>query len=195
MPDFKKKDVDLDRLKVFIVDNQNDLMRVFALRSVVYMGGQVCPFNEEFDGNDIAGATHVLATYKGEPVGTYRLRWFGDFAKVERACVSPNYRANKIMFAMTSYGRKMIAQKGYSYVIIHAQKRLAEYWELHGFKVRDGRPSFFFSDYEYIEMGMDLSTNEAVIHKDMSPMILNRKEGEWHKESVLEQSAIRGANA
>jgi len=36
-----------------------------------------------------------------------------------------------------------------------------------------------------------LSTNEAVIHKDMSPMVLNRKEGEWHKAGILEASAKR----
>ena len=32
------------------------------------------------DGNDLAGATHLIARIGSQPVGVIRLRWFCDFA-------------------------------------------------------------------------------------------------------------------
>ena len=41
-----------------------DLSRVISMRSAVYIAEQECPYEEEFDGNDLA-ATHLLA-YMGD---------------------------------------------------------------------------------------------------------------------------------
>ena len=184
--------VDTMRLKTIVVKEHNDLLKVYALRSVVFMAGQSCPYEEEFDGNDIAGATHIMTLYDNEPVGTMRLRWFSDFVKVERACVNPRYRSQKIMVALSVFGKELCALKGYRRIIIHAQKRLQSYWEYNGFRVREGRAPFLFSDFEYIEMETHVSAAQPV-HIDSDPMVLNRPEGAWDKPGILEKSLSRGA--
>ncbi len=53
---------------VTIARNFEDLNRVVAMRSAVYIGEQECPYEEEFDGNDLS-ATHLLVYIGHEPVG------------------------------------------------------------------------------------------------------------------------------
>jgi predicted GNAT family N-acyltransferase len=77
-------------IAVSVARTLDDLMQAMAIRSVVYMGEQLCPYDEEFDGNDLAGATHLIARIGSQPVGVIRLRWFCDFAKLERLTVLPN---------------------------------------------------------------------------------------------------------
>ena len=38
------------------------------MRSAVYIGEQECPYEEEFDGNDLA-ATHLIGYVGNEPAG------------------------------------------------------------------------------------------------------------------------------
>ena len=68
-----------------------DLMRVAAIRNAVYIGEQECPYEEEYDGNDLS-ATHLLAYIGDEPVGCLRLRFFADFAKFERMAIRKEFR-------------------------------------------------------------------------------------------------------
>ena len=49
----------------------DEMARVIALRSAVYIGEQGCPFEEEFDGNDFS-ATHLICHKGNEPVGCMR---------------------------------------------------------------------------------------------------------------------------
>lgn len=184
--------VDAGKLETIVVNDHNQLLKVYALRSVVFMAGQDCPYDEEFDGNDIAGATHIMTLYEGEPVGTMRLRWFSDFVKVERACVNPRYRSQSIMAALSMFGKQLCADKGYKRILIHAQKRLKSYWEQNGFFARTGREPFLFSDFEYIEMEAHVTADNHV-HIDSDPMVLNRPEGQWDRPGVLEKSQSRGA--
>ena len=79
-------------LHIDVARTLNDLMQVVTVRSLVYMGDQVCPFDEEFDGNDFAGATHLILRKGDEPIGVVRLRWFADFAKLERLAIRREYR-------------------------------------------------------------------------------------------------------
>lgn len=79
-------------LTVAVARTLDDLMRVVAIRSLVYLGDQACPYDEEYDGNDFAGATHLLLRKHGEPIGVVRLRWFADFAKLERLAIRAEYR-------------------------------------------------------------------------------------------------------
>ena len=72
----------------------DDLMRVAAIRNSVYIGEQECPYDEEYDGNDLS-ATHLLAYIGDEPVGCLRLRFFADFAKFERVAIRKEYRKSR----------------------------------------------------------------------------------------------------
>ena len=50
-----------------------DMQRIAVVRALVYMAEQDCPYDEEFDGNDLAGATHLLGEAGGEPFEGRRL--------------------------------------------------------------------------------------------------------------------------
>ena len=70
-------------ITIRIARDPNDLMLVTAIRAAVYMAEQDCPIEEEFDGNDLVAA-HFIGFVGTEPAGCLRVRFFGDFAKVER---------------------------------------------------------------------------------------------------------------
>jgi predicted GNAT family N-acyltransferase len=179
-------------LRIDIARSLDDLMQVMCVRSLIYLGGQDCPYAEEFDGNDFAGSTHLIARSAGEPVGTMRIRWFAGFAKVERAAVRPEYRSGGISKVLMDRALRLAAGKGYRRIIAHGQIRLTSHWvKTAGFRVRRGRDRFVFSDHEYVELERDLPRLPNAINEDSDPLVLNRPEGEWDRPGVLDQSRVR----
>ena len=84
---------------VRIARDLNDLMTVFAIRSAVYLAEQDCPIDEEFDGNDLVAA-HFIGFVGTEPAACLRVRFFGDFAKVERLAVRHQFRKSRVSFKL-----------------------------------------------------------------------------------------------
>src|SRR5215216_2020471 len=87
------------RTSVRIARTFNDLMTVTAIRSAVYLAEQDCPIEEEFDGNDFVAA-HFIGYIGNEPAGCLRVRFFGDFAKIERLAVRHQYRRTRVSFKL-----------------------------------------------------------------------------------------------
>ena len=77
-------------ISIRIARDPNDLMLVTAIRAAVYLAEQDCPIEEEFDGNDLVAA-HFIGFVGTEPAGCLRVRFFGEFAKVERLAVRRSY--------------------------------------------------------------------------------------------------------
>lgn len=180
-------------ISVRIVRTLDDVMKVVAVRSLVYMGEQHCPYDEEFDGNDFAGATHLLACLGGEPVGVMRLRWFSDFAKVERVAVLRERRGRAAVAALIDAASTLAARKGYRKILGHIQARLLPFWvRSGGVYPRRDRPHFSFSDHEYIEVIRDLAPPANAIGWSTPAMELLRPEGEWDQDGVLDRSQTRG---
>lgn len=181
---------------VEIVRTLDAYLEVMSVRTHVYMAEQNCPYREEFDGNDLCGATHLLARVNGEPAGTLRLRWFGEFAKVERVAVREGRRSGAVSAALVRIGLELAARKGYRKVIGHIQARLLRYWgRAAAVNVRPGRPRFAFSDFEYVEIERDLDPPADAISLDTPAMVLLRPEGDWDRPGILDHSAARGARA
>ncbi|MBV9994674.1 MAG: GNAT family N-acetyltransferase [Caulobacteraceae bacterium] len=183
-----------EAVNVSVARSLDDLMQVMSIRSVVYMGEQTCPYREEFDGNDFAGATHLIARIGSEPVGVVRLRWFCDFAKLERLTVLEAYRGPMVPRALIDAACKLAGRKGYRRIMGHTQVRLVPVLvRLGGGRVRKDRPGFSFSDHEYVETMRDLEPPEDAISIDSDPLVLIRPEGEWDRPGVLDRSALRPA--
>jgi predicted GNAT family N-acyltransferase len=183
-----------EAVSVAVASTLDDLMQAMAIRSVVYMGEQFCPYEEEFDGNDLAGATHLIARIGRQPVGVIRLRWFADFAKLERLTVLPSCRGGAVPRALLDAAFDLAAKKGYRRIMGHTQVRLAPVLKrLGNVKVREGRPAFTFSDHEYVETIKELVPPEDAISIDSDPMTLLRPEGAWDRPGVLDRSAMRPA--
>jgi predicted GNAT family N-acyltransferase len=179
-------------VEVSIARTLNDLMQVIALRAVVYMSEQDCPYHEEYDGNDFSGATHLIARVGGEPVGVLRLRWFADFAKLERLAILKDHRGGRATILLIDAAFELASRKGYRKIAGHAQPRLIAFWQRkYNGRVRANRPSFVFSDYEYTELEADITPPADAITIDTDPMVLLRPEGEWDRPGVLDRSAAR----
>jgi predicted GNAT family N-acyltransferase len=154
------------------------------------MGDQACPYEEEFDGNDLCGATHLLLRCGREPVGVVRLRWFGDFAKLERLAVRKEHRGGPGLLMLTRAAFELAQRKGYRKLIGHAQVRGEAFWKRY-FKGRPraGRPVFYFSGYAYLEMEFDLAARTDAVGLSSPPLTLLRPEGDWDRPGVLEKAA------
>src|SRR5882672_818811 len=89
-------------IEVRVVRSLDDLHKVSVLRAITYMAEQTCPYDEEFDGNDLC-ALHLLACERGEPVGTLRLRFFNGFCKIERVCIDSRRRGGAILVHLMAH--------------------------------------------------------------------------------------------
>lgn len=69
-----------------VISETKDLDACLALRFKVFVDEQAVPVEEERDALD-AVATHLLATIDGTPMGTARIVWLDDTAKIGRVCV------------------------------------------------------------------------------------------------------------
>jgi hypothetical protein len=168
----------------------DDLARVIAIRSIVYMGEQKCPYSEEFDGNDFT-ATHVILLCDAEPVGTLRLRWFADWVKLERVCIRGEYRSRDALRAMINAALDFSARKGYRRLIGYIQSRLYPLWtRSYKCRRRVGRTELRFSDFDYMEVEYDIPVHPQVLTPDSSPYVLLRPEGAWDEPGVLDPSIV-----
>lgn len=193
IPSFAKVRARSNSVRVGVARDMNGLMRVMSLRSMIYVGEQTCPFDEEFDGNDFTAATHILAEIGREPVGTIRLRWFADFVKFERVAVHSGYRGYGVVPSMMSYAIEVARRRGYTRAIAYLQQRLVPFWEPFGFRPRPGREPFSWSDHEYIEAEAYLEPHPDPLSMDTDPLVLMRPDGEWDEPGVLDFSAQREA--
>jgi predicted GNAT family N-acyltransferase len=170
---------------ITIVRNVNDLQKVVAIRAMVYMGEQKCPYDEEFDGNDFCGM-HLIGWIGGEPVACLRIRFFAEFAKVERLAVRQEYRRSTIAFRIVRRAISIITRKGYTRIYGHAQEGLEMFWARFGSKPMANAQPFSFSGYTYREVLLDLPRSKDAISLSTDPFVIIRPEGDWDEKGVLE---------
>ncbi|XBQ15459.1 MAG: GNAT family N-acetyltransferase [Oceanicaulis sp.] len=182
------------RIEVRVARTLDDLQRVAVVRALVYMSEQDCPYEEEYDGNDFAGATHLIVEIGGEPAGCLRLRWFAGFAKVERVCVRKGARSGRAARAMMTHAIEIIRRKGYTRFIGQVQEHLIPYWKRYGFIHRAERGVFVFSDRAYAEMEARPEPHPRALTMDTDPLVLDRPEGDWDRPGPLDRSVLRGAS-
>jgi len=178
-------------IEVTVARSLDHVVMAMTLRGVTYLGEQLAPYFEEYDGNDLCGASHLIAWLNGEPVGVLRLRWFADFAKVERASVLQPFRRFGVMRALMQEALRYSARRGYRKVLGHAQLERVKYWRTHGFRVREDRPRFAFSDYEYVEIERILEPPSNAITDETDPMVLIRPDGAWDEPGPFDRSLER----
>lgn len=133
-----------DQMNLQVVRTSDQQSQAFAIRTLVYIGEQHCPWSEEFDGNDYS-ATHILGCVNDEPVATARIRWFGDFSKLERLAIRTEFRGNGFAHQVIQFLVELCATKGYTKRYIHAQERPQNFYEGYGFN-QTGK-QFSFSDH------------------------------------------------
>lgn len=175
-------------LQVRVVRTMEDMMRVFAVRSATYMAEQFATFDEEFDGNDFC-ATHLIGTVNGDAAGCARIRYFGDFAKLERMAVRVEYRNTRLMFELARMCIQHCREKGFRKLYAHAREDLVPLWRRFGARLLEDRPPFSFSDVEFREMHMDIEPTDSAVRFGADPLVTIRPEGAWDRPGVLDASA------
>ena len=171
-------DVGHNSFRVEVVKNMEQLMQIFALRAICFMEDTGLPYDHAFDGNDLQ-ATHVVGYDGIEPVGTLRIRWFKDFAKIERTAFRPRYRDMNHLRAFLDYVFNHIARKGYSRAITHASPKYARLWRIMLGMKRVDKPAAIYFGEEYIELVKELEVPANAITGDSDVEVLFRTEGAW----------------
>jgi predicted GNAT family N-acyltransferase len=187
---FQKSSSSSKAITIRIARDPNDLMTVFAIRSAVYLAEQDCPMEEEFDGNDLVAA-HFLGFVGNEPVACLRVRFFGDFAKVERLAVRHQFRKSRVSFKLVQASVEYVKRKGFRKIYGQAQDRLVDFWAHFGAKPLPGKRDITFSDFSYTEMLLEIEPSADAITLASDPYVIIRPEGEWDQPGVLDRSAER----
>ena len=175
-----------------IVTTYEQLLHAYAIRSICFMEEHGVKAKQTFDGNDYQ-ATHLVVYEGDEPVGTIRVRWFKDFAKLERMSVRKAYRNPYVLKSFTKVLFEHIARKGYRKAITHAQPKYARLWRMSfGFRNAEGKKPVHFEGHDepYIELVKDLTPPANAISESTDAAVLFRVEGFWDAPNEFEaQSA------
>lgn len=178
-------------LEVRVARTLVDFQKVACIRATVFMGEQACPFDEEFDGNDLCG-THLVAYWRGEPAATVRLRWFADFFKVERVCILERFRGCAILPGLMAHAFELASRKGYQKGIGHIQARLQRMWlRLVHCRIVEPAGEFTFSGYDYRLVEFEVCTHPEALKPSTPPNVINRPEGDWDRPGILDEADSR----
>ena len=181
-----------DKFQISMARTLDDYQKAMAIRALTYLGEQDCPYEEEYDGNDLC-ASHVIAYANGQPIATLRVRWFSGFGKIERVSVLPPYRGSGVVKVMLGATFEVSARKGYRRMLAQIQTRLWPLWsKTLNCRMMDDHPNFYFSDFEYCEIEISIAAHPQAIRATSDPLTIIRPEGDWDRPGVLDASASRG---
>ena len=187
---FARVTADGKATSIRVARSLSDLMQVVAIRAAVYLSEQSCPYGEEFDGNDFC-AMHLIGCLENEPAACIRIRFFAEFAKMERLAVRHEFRRTSLAFDMVRAAKELCRIKGYTKIYGHAQDRLVPFWKRFGARTMEPRRPVVFSDFSYTEMLIPTDRHPDALSLQSDPYVLIRPEGEWDKPGPLEISAQR----
>jgi hypothetical protein len=106
--------------------------------------------------------------------------------------IRKEFRKTRAAMLLAQAGLGLIRKKGYRRAYGHSQVRLVGLWRRLGFRPLEGAKPFVFSDFDYVEIVIDLEPDpDAIVIGD--PFVILRAEGRWHVPGILERSASRPA--
>src|SRR6185437_1486930 len=111
-----------NEIDIQVVTTAEQFMHAIAVRAICFMEETGLSVNQTIDGNDYQ-PTHFVIYAKREPIGATRLRWFRDFAKIERTGFRPAYRNIRILKRTGEVIFRHVAMKGYQLLVTHAEPK------------------------------------------------------------------------
>lgn len=183
-----------EHVHVRVARSIEDMAKVFSVRSATFQAEQACPYEEEFDGNDFC-ASQLLAYVGDDPAACIRIRYFGDFVKLERLAIRREYRSRGLSRPLVEAALAHCTRKGLRRIYGHSRSDLVEFWQRLGFDVMPARPSFWYSDVEYVEIVAELTADPLAIRFGIDPMMAIRPEGSWDEPGPLDMSLARSSLA
>lgn len=123
-------------IRVKKVENQQELDQAFEIRREVFIVGQACPEEEEFDGLDDE-SIHFIAYVQGEPAGTCRYRTTQKGYKLERFAVLEKFRGRgigkRLVQTVLGYLEQLKLEAG-TLLYLHAQVEAMGLYSRFGFE-------------------------------------------------------------
>lgn len=139
-----------DNILVKKVSDATDIQTCLTIRHQIFVEGQNVPIHEEVDGLD-SSSEHYLLFLNQLPIGTARVRYIEDFAKIERVAILEAYQGRGLGHVLMNFIVANIAQNHQvKKAKLGAQTYAIPFYEKLGFVV--------CSD-EYLDAG--------ILHKDM----------------------------
>lgn len=132
------------------ISEARDIQACLAIRYQVFVEGQKVPLHEELDGLD-SSSEHYLLSFNQMPVGTARVRYINDFAKIERVSILEAYQGQGLGHQLMQFILDEI--QGHHQIkkaMLGAQSDAIPFYEKLGFVV---------CSQEYLDSG--------ILHKDM----------------------------
>ncbi|WP_246504707.1 hypothetical protein [Microvirga antarctica] len=179
-------------IRVEIVTTYEQLLHAYSIRAICFMEEHGVSAGQTFDGNDYQ-ATHVIVYAGNEPVGTARIRWFKDFAKMERTSFREKWRDVRTIKRCADFIFEHIARKGYDRVITHAKPKYARLWRtMLGFQPAPGKVPLHFEGHDepYHELVKVLTPPADAISSETDTAVLFRIEGHWDARSEFEAEVL-----
>lgn len=121
-------------ISVKVVKGKKELQKAFKVREEVFIRGQKVPVSRERDRYD-KSASHFLVVKSGRAIGTARVRFIGNKAKIERMAVLEKYRGkgigNKLLKFIINHVKKDAKE-----IVLGAQCHAIGFYKKLGFKER-----------------------------------------------------------
>lgn len=118
-------------VRIKVVAGFDELHKALAIRAACFLGKPGWTYAHTFDSNDQT-ATHLLAEIDGEPVGTIRIRWFCDFARIERVAILPQSGNLAVLRGLAQKALRLCRSKGYRLATGLTYPRLVNFWRRQG---------------------------------------------------------------
>jgi predicted GNAT family N-acyltransferase len=144
----------MDGVVVKLVESESELDAAIQVRFRVFVSEQAVPPEEELDEAD-ATATHAIALFQGQVVGTGRLlNQETATAQIGRMAVDVAWRRKGIGGLILEFLEESARTEGKRHSMLHAQEYIKSFYAAHGY--REHGDSFLEVDIPHIEMRKDL---------------------------------------
>lgn len=138
------------------ISNTTDIQICLAIRHQVFVEGQNVPLHEEVDGLD-SGSEHYLLLLNQRPVGTARVRYREDYAKIERVAILEAFQHQGLGHVLMKFIIQNVQQNPeIKKAKLGAQTYAIPFYQKLGFEV---------CSHEYLDAGIP--------HQDMQLSFLN----------------------
>ena len=120
-------------MQLKIVTSLDDLIKVFIVRGIVFMEEQGVGYAIEIDAEEHS-ALHILGELGGEPIASARLRFQGEYAKIERLAVRKQWRGKGYGNQLLDFAITTARHQGLQKFKLHAQTAAQAFYTKHGFE-------------------------------------------------------------
>ena len=115
-----------------IVQSFDELLKAYSVRAIVFVEEQKCPYKIEVDEFE-QSSLHILGEIDGEPIAAGRIRFLGEYAKLERIAVRKDFRGTGLGHRLVDFMMEVAREKGFNKYKMHAQAYLVDFYAKHGF--------------------------------------------------------------